>query len=111
MTYTTASRAENPALTLSEDWLSVIIGLLIFALALAALSGADLLGWTAITKPWTDPTQALAPFAKSYGGLNGFVALFATYAALLVVLSAAAAALKADVRRFALAFSAVFWIA
>ena len=34
-----------------------------------------------------------------------------TYLALLVVLSAGAAALRADVKKFALAFTAVFWIA
>jgi uncharacterized membrane protein YadS len=111
MTDTTASRAETPALTLNEDWLSVIIGLLVFGLALAALGGADLLGWAAVTKPWTDPTKALAAFGKPYAGLNGFVALFATYVALLAVLSAATTVLKADVRRFALTFSAVFWLA
>jgi uncharacterized membrane protein YadS len=112
MTDTTAARVQTATtLTLNEDWLSVLIGLAIFLLALAALANVDLLGWAATTKVWVDPTHALAPVAKSYAGLNGFVALIATYLALLVVLSGAAAVLKANVQRFALTFTATFWLA
>ena len=75
---TTAASKE----TWSEDWLSVIIGVLVFA---------------------------LAPAAKTYAGLDGVTALFLTYASLLVVLSAGVAALGAD--RFALSFTVVFAIA
>jgi hypothetical protein len=30
---------------LNEDWLAVVIGLLVFAAALVSISGTDLLGW------------------------------------------------------------------
>ena len=96
---------------LTEDWLSVGIGLLVFALALFSLGGTDLLGWTITTSIYTDLSQALAPFAKGYAWLGGGASLLATYAALLVVLSAGVAALGADVRKFALAFTVVFVIA
>jgi hypothetical protein len=43
------------AQTLNEDWLSVAIGLAVFALALGSLAGADLLGWVVSTSVWTDP--------------------------------------------------------
>lgn len=95
---------------LSEDWLSVWIGLGVFVLALGLLAGADLLGWVVRTAVWTDASKALAPVSKSYASLGGWGALIATYVFLLAVLSAGAAALKADVKRFALAFTAVFWI-
>lgn len=95
---------------LSEDWLAVWIGLLVFVLALALVAGSDLLGWVVTTGVWTDVTKALSPASKAYAGLGGFGALIATYVALTVVLTVAAAALGADVRRFALAFTAVFWI-
>src|SRR5499427_4457520 len=74
----TPRRADNVELAprISEDWLSLIIGLFIFVLA-----------------------------------LGGIGALVATYVALLIVLSAAAAALKSEIKKFALAFTAVFWIA
>src|ERR1700730_12767784 len=96
---------------LTEDWLSVAIGVLIFAVALFSLSGTDVLGWAVTTSVYTNLTQALAPFAKGYAWLGGGASLLATYAALLVVLSIGGATLGADVRKFALAFTAVFAIA
>ncbi len=106
-----AADARRISATASEDWLSVIIGLAIFALGLASLWGADLLGWTVATAVWTDPAKALSTVSKAYAALGGLSALLATFAALLVVLGAAAATLGQDVRRFAIAFTAVFWIA
>src|SRR5690242_16712240 len=109
----TPRRADNVELAprISEDWLSLIIGLFIFVLALAGIANVDLLGWVVTTSVWSDAGKALGTVSKSYASLGGVGALFATYVALLVVLSAAAAALKTDVKRFALAFTAVFWIA
>src|SRR3954468_15235434 len=104
-----SSRESPPWAT--EDWLSVAIGLIIFALALAGVWNVDLLGWTVATSVWTDPGQALGTVSKSYAALGGTGALVLTYFALLILLSGAAAALKADVRRFAAGFSVVFWIA
>src|SRR5271154_3275868 len=96
---------------LTEDWLAVVIGLLVFGLALASIFGTDLLGWAVTTSVYTDLTKALAPFAKAYGWLGGGGALIATYASLLVVLSAGVVTLGGDVRKFALAFTATFAIA
>jgi len=103
--------AAGAAAVVSEDWLAVILGLLIFVLALAALANIDLIGWVVSTSVWGSFGQALKATSKGYAPLGGVGALIATYVALTVVLSAAAAALKSDVRRFALAFTAVFWIA
>jgi uncharacterized membrane protein YadS len=111
MTDTTASRVEGASLQFTEDWVSAFIGVAIFILALLSLSGVDLLGWAATTKIWTVPSAALVPLGKSYAGLGGLPALVLTYLAFLAVLSGAAALLKANVGRFALAFTAVFWIA
>jgi len=96
---------------LSEDWLSLWIGLLIFVLSLALLAGADILGWVVATSVWTDVSKALSPVSKAYSGLGGLGAIVATFVALLAVMTAGAAALKADVKRFALGFTAVFWLA
>jgi uncharacterized membrane protein YadS len=103
--------AASPTANLNEDWLAVILGLGIFGLALASLVHIDLIGWVVSTAVWSDFGQALGPVSKAYSSLGGFGALIATYAALTLVLSAGAAALKANVWRFALAFTAVFWIA
>src|SRR5215472_8745358 len=103
--------ASETAPRISEDWLSVIIGLVIFVLALAALVHVDLIGWVVTTSVWSNFSQALGTASKSYAYLGGIGALLATYVALLAVLSAGAAVLGSDVKRFALAFTAVFWIA
>ena len=95
----------------NEDWLAVAIGLLVFVLSLAGLAGTDLVGWVVATSVWTDPGTALAPIAKGYAALGGAGAFVVTYLALLAVLTAGAALLRADVGRFAAAFTAVFWIA
>jgi uncharacterized membrane protein YadS len=95
---------------ISEDWLSVWIGLFIFIASMATLVGGDLLGWVVTTSVWTDVAKALAPAAKAYAGLGGLGALIATYIFLLVVMSLGAVALKANVGRFAASFTAVFWI-
>jgi uncharacterized membrane protein YadS len=109
----TPRRADNVELAprISEDWLSLIIGLFIFVLALAGIANVDLLGWVVTTSVWSDAGKALGTVSKSYASLGGFGALVATYVGLLVVLSAAAVALKTDIKKFALAFTAVFWIA
>jgi uncharacterized membrane protein YadS len=101
----------NKAQGISEDWLSVWIGLLIFALSLAVLARTDLLGWVVTTSVWTDLSKALGTASKNYSAVGGFGALIATYVALLIVMSAGAVALKANVARFALGFTAVFWLA
>jgi uncharacterized membrane protein YadS len=96
---------------LNEDWLAVVIGLLVFAASLFSIAGSDLLGWAVTTSVYTDVTAALNPIAKAYAWLGGGGALIATYAALLVVLSAGVTTLGADVKKFAVAFTAVFALA
>jgi uncharacterized membrane protein YadS len=101
----------QPAPLINEDWLSLWIGLGIFILALAGLAGNDLLGWVVNTSLWIDPGKALSPLSKAYASLGGAGALVVTYMALLAVLTAGAAALKLDVKRFAAAFTVVFVLA
>jgi uncharacterized membrane protein YadS len=106
-----APSTAEPVAFINEDWLAVILGLSIFILALAALVHVDLIGWVVSTSVWGNFGQALGPASKGYAALGGLGALLATYVALTLALSLAAAALKSDVKRFALAFTAVFWIA
>lgn len=105
-------RADNVSLApkISEDWLSLIIGLAIFALALPLLFGADLLGWVVTTSVWSEADRALKATSAGYAALGGFGALFATYVALLIVIGAAAVALRIDLKKFAAAFTGVFCI-
>jgi uncharacterized membrane protein YadS len=96
---------------ISEDWLAVIIGLLIFALALGPLVGADLLGWAAAPKTWIEFGNAVQPASSAYASLGGLLSLLLTYLFVLALMLPAVAALGADLRRFAASFSVVFWVA
>jgi hypothetical protein len=69
--------AERPS-KLTEDWSSVLVGLLVFVLALAGVAGVDLLGWAATTSVWIDPTQALGAVSKTYADIGGAFALAAS---------------------------------
>src|SRR6516164_7437609 len=57
---------------LSEDWLSVIIGLFIFVLGLAVLANVDLIGWGVTTSVWNNLALALGTTSKAYASLGGF---------------------------------------
>ena len=104
-------RADAVTAPANEDWLAVVLGLAIFVLALAALANVDLIGWVVTTSVWSNLGQALKATSKDFSSLGGVGALFATFVALLVVLSIGAATLRTNVTRFALSFTAVFWIA
>ncbi len=96
---------------LSEDWIALVIGLFVVALAWIGAAGGDVLGWVVANSVWTDLSLSLKPASKAFAGLGGAGSLVLTYLALLVILSAAAVALRIDVVRFAVRFTIVFWIA
>jgi uncharacterized membrane protein YadS len=95
---------------LSEDWLSVCLGFLIFILSLGLFVGLDVLGWGVTARVWTNLSQSLAPASKAYAGMSGLASLFLTYLFLLVIMTIGAAALKANIGKFVAGFTAVFWI-
>lgn len=139
---------------ISEDWLSLWLGLFIFVLSLGVFGGMDLLGWGINTKVWTDPAKALSPVSKTFQGLKGEItkiegqkltlrksdgkeesvtlkeaastlkvgdtyekkglsgaaSLILTYLAMLMVMGVGAHLLGTDVKKFAIGFTAVFWI-
>ncbi len=95
---------------ISEDWLAVWIGLFFFILSLGIFIGADILGWGVTTAVWTDLSKALKPVSAAYAGLGGVGSLLVTYLLLTVIMTVGAVALKADIRKFIIGFTAVFWI-
>ena len=95
---------------LSEDWLAVIIGLLVFVLSLGVFIGWDLLGWGIKTNVWINIAKALEPFSKAWAGVGGVGALVLTYLFLLIVMTIGSAALGAKPGKFAAAFTVVFCI-
>ena len=95
---------------ISEDWMSLWIGLFIFILSLGIFIGADILGFGVNAAVWTNLSKALSPISKAYSGLGGVGSLIATYLFLLIVMTISAKALKADIKRFIGGFTAVFLI-
>jgi uncharacterized membrane protein YadS len=93
----------------SEDWLSLGIGLIIFFLAAGPLAGMDLLGWSAKLQIWSNPLKMLAPVSKGYD-ISGFTALILTYLFVLALMSLGALVLRANLKRFVIGFTLVFWI-
>jgi uncharacterized membrane protein YadS len=96
---------------ISEDWLSVWIGLVIFVLSLGVFVGWDILGWSVTTGIWTSLGKALGPVSAAYKEcLTGLGALILTYIFLTIIMTAGAIALKADIKNFIIGFAVVFWI-
>ena len=58
---------------LGEDWLSFILGLLIFLLSLGVFFGSDLLGWGTKLSVWVDPAKALSVVSPAYAPEKGTV--------------------------------------
>lgn len=139
---------------ISEDWMSLVLGVLVFLLSLGVFWGGDLLGWGAKLGVWADPSKAISAVSKAYvpekgqvvkvegqkvtikksdgkestivaegdvsglkpgqtyesSGVYGFTSIVLTFVFLLVLTTLAAAILRADIPRFILGFSLVFWI-
>lgn len=81
---------------LSEGRLVIVVGLGVFALALASASGIEALEWTATASVWANPTATLRAVSKSYAGLGALLVL--SCRASPIVLTAGAAALGGDAR-------------
>ena len=110
-TATGADLALSPqAPLLSEDWLAVGTGLVIFLLALCLLAGVDLLGWATAPRTWVEIGKSVRPASPGYGDYGSFTRLLATYGFVLALLSLAAALLGVGIVRFVLGFSVIYWL-
>ncbi len=56
---------------ISEDWLALILGLIIFGLSLMSFKGTDILGWGAKTGVWANPAKAITAISKQYQTVAG----------------------------------------
>lgn len=66
-----ATCMEDKKKGISEDWLSLWLGLFIFVLSLGVFGGMDILGWGINTNVWTDPAKAMSPVSKTFQGVKG----------------------------------------
>jgi uncharacterized membrane protein YadS len=95
---------------ISEDWLSLWMGLFIFVLGLGLFVGLDVLGWGTKTNVWLDITKSINPIAGSLKAMPGITSLFLTYVFMLVITEIGAIAMGANVGRFMVGFTLVFWM-
>ncbi len=107
----TPQTCEPKAPGMSEDWLALFLGLLVFVISLGVMGGADLMGWGAKLGVWVDPGKALSAVSPAYKGVSGFMSVVYTFIAAMVLMFVAAIALKADIKKFLIGFAIVFWIA
>jgi hypothetical protein len=66
---------EPKRFSISEDWLSLWLGLFIFVLSLGVFRQpqADLLGWGANTTVWKELSRSVAPVSKQYASVKGVI--------------------------------------
>ncbi len=56
---------------ISEDWLALILGLIIFGISLGSFQGMDILGWGAKAGVWVDPGKAITAISSKYQTVAG----------------------------------------
>src|SRR5579862_9234931 len=95
---------------LSEDWLALAIGLLLFFTSLLGVFGYEPFGWAIKTNVWLNPTKVITPNSTKFAAMPAAGSIVLTYLVMSGLLSAGAFWLGARVRRFFIAFTIVFFI-
>jgi len=95
---------------ISEDWLSLWIGLFVFILSLGIFLGLDVLGWGIKTNVWTDLSNTLQALSKNYQDLPGVVSLILTYGFLLITIGIGIKAIGEKFKDFIIPFTIIFFI-
>src|SRR5438132_12170568 len=96
---------------ISEDWLALGIGLVLFFVSLFGLGGVDIFGWAVKTNVWTEVSQIMTPVSRNYPRVKGMASLIFTFLLLLVLLAVVAkAGLRVRFSKFVNAFTLVFFI-
>ncbi len=92
----------------TEDKVALLVGSLVFLLSLMNVFNVDLLGWVVKSNMWLSVDKVFT--ASTYKGMNGFVALLVTYAALTGVLAVGISLLKGNVKKFIVSFTIIFFV-
>ncbi|MBT8379048.1 MAG: YeiH family protein [Ignavibacteria bacterium] len=95
---------------ISEDWLSLWIGLFVFILSLGLFFEADILGWGIKAKVWTDITESFSAISKNYESMPGIASLLLTFIFMLAILGIGVKAMGEKFKNFIIPFSLVFFI-
>ena len=95
---------------IGEDWLALVMGLVIFLVALLGLTGMEPFGWGIKTNVWLSPGKIMTPLSAKFGMVPGLASLGLTYLALAALLGVGARLLGARVGRFLAGFTLIFFV-
>ena len=95
---------------ISEDWLSLWIGLFVFVLSLGLFLGLDVLGWGLKTNVWTDISQSISTVSASYESLPGIISLLLTYLFMLLIVGIGLRVMEVKFKDFLIPFTIIFFI-
>jgi len=109
-------RRWHSGMSTTEDWWSVWIGLLFFALGLLSLTGLDLVGWIAYPSKWVGLTgekgvlNSVNPLGGWYKGQGlGLWSILVSYAVFTIPITIGAIAMKWDIKKFVVGWSIIFF--
>ena len=94
----------------SEDWLSLWIGLFVFILSLGLFIGFDLLGWGTKTSVWINISDSISTVSGNFAGLPGVLSLLLTYLFMLIIVGVGLKAMGVNFSELILPFTIVFFI-
>lgn len=95
---------------LSEDWLSLLLGLFVFLLSLGVIVNLDLLGWGVKTSMWVTLSNAFSTVSKNFSFLSPAVSIIFTYLFMLVIVGFGNWLLGGNLLKFFYAFTIVFFL-
>lgn len=94
----------------NEDKVALLIGAVIFLMALFRIADIDLLGWVVKTGMWVgDPMKAWGPSTK--GLMSGYAAVISSFVFITAALAVGIKLMGGNVVRFIKSFTVIFFIA
>ena len=100
----------SPKAAYNEDKVALMIGCLVFVLALGKMVGLDIMGWVVRVGMWVDnPLDAWR--AATWKGLPGWGALLVSYAVITGLLAFGIKLIRGNVANFIRGFTIIFFMA
>ncbi len=100
----------SPKAAFNEDKVALLIGCLVFVLALGKMVGLDIMGWVVGVGMWVDnPLNAWK--AATWKWLPGWASLLVSYAVITALMAMGIKLIKGNVANFVRGFTIIFFIA